>query len=104
NTQSGAFYPRHGRSRDAAPMFRRVTELNPDSARGFSNLGGALQQRGDFGGALKRFRRSGAIEPTGVGISNLGTLQFYLGRFDEAAASFEQASRLTPRSSERRAH
>ncbi len=100
HSKLGVYYFRKGRFRDAAQLFQRVTELNPDSARGFSNLGGALQLAGDFEGAEAALRRSVAIESTGVGVSNLGTAQFYLGRFDEAAASFEEAARLMPSSSE----
>ena len=100
HSKLGVYYFRKGRFRDAAQLFQRVTELNPDSARGFSNLGGALQLAGDFEGAEAALRRSVAIESTGPGVSNLGTAQFYLGRFDEAAASFEEAARLMPSSSE----
>jgi eukaryotic-like serine/threonine-protein kinase len=96
----GGFYYRHGKFREAADMFRRVTDLNPDSARSFSNLGGALQQAGDLDGALAAIRRSVTIEPTGVGLANLGTLQFYMGQFDDAARSFEQATKLMPSSCE----
>jgi Flp pilus assembly protein TadD len=94
------FYFAHGRYGDAATMFRRVTELAPDSAVAFSNLGGALQMSGDPDGALGAFRHSVALEETAPAVANLGTLQFYLGRFDEAAASFERATRLAPASFE----
>ena len=79
-------------------MFRRVTELNPDSARGFSNLSATLTASGDFEGALAAAQRSVALEETGSGVANLGTLQFYLGRFGDAAHSFERATRLMPAS------
>ncbi|HXT51824.1 MAG TPA: tetratricopeptide repeat protein, partial [Thermoanaerobaculia bacterium] len=94
----GGYYFKHGRFRDAAQMFRRVTELNPDSARGFSNLGAALTASGDFEGALAAAQRSVALEETGSGFANLGTQQFYLGRFADAARSFERATRLMPAS------
>ncbi|HEV8241735.1 MAG TPA: protein kinase [Thermoanaerobaculia bacterium] len=96
----GGFYFRHGRFRDAAAMFRRVTELNPDSARGFSNLAAALQANGQYELARAAAERSVAIEPTAEGLSNLGTLQFYLGQFAAAVDSFKQATRLAPASFE----
>src|SRR5581483_10274585 len=96
----GGFFFTHGRFADAAAMFRRVTELAPDSAAAFSNLGGSLQMSGDYDAALSAFRRSVALAETGPGVANLGTLQLYLGRYDEAAASFERAARLTPASFE----
>ena len=94
----GGFFFAHGRFRESAEMFRRVTELNPDSARGFNNLSGALLAAGDFDGALAASRRSIALEPTGAALANLGTLQFYVGDYDEAALSFVKASELTPAS------
>ncbi len=94
----GGFFFSHGRFREAAGMFQRVTELNPDSARAFNNLCGALTAAGELERALAASRRSVALEPTGSGVANLGTLQFYLGRFDEAARSFEEATRLMPSS------
>jgi Flp pilus assembly protein TadD len=96
----GVFYYRHGKFRDAAEMFRRVTELNPDSARSFSNLGGALQQAGGLRRGARRHPPVGDDRAHGVGLANLGTLQFYMGEFDEAARSFEGATKLMPSSCE----
>src|SRR5205807_3785551 len=39
--QLGALYADLGRWREATAMFRRATEVAPDSYRAFSNLGGA---------------------------------------------------------------
>jgi serine/threonine-protein kinase len=94
----GGFYFRLGKFREAASMFRRVTELNADSARGFSNLSGALTAMGDFEAALQAARRSVALEATGSGVANLGTLQFYLGQYDQAVGSFRKAAELMPSS------
>ena len=92
----GGFYFRHGRFGEAAAMFRRVTELNPDSALGFTNLGGALLAAGDLEGSLAACRRSVAIERTPGGLSNMGTLLYSLGRFDEAVGAFQEATALAP--------
>jgi Flp pilus assembly protein TadD len=45
---------------------------------------------------MAAFRKSIAINPTAAGYSNLGTLQFSLGRYEEARKSYEQATQLAP--------
>ena len=83
-------YPR------AAEMFRKVTELAPDNARAFSNLGAAYHQMDRFEEALQAYRRSLEIEPTSGAYSNAGTTEFFLGRYADASRDFEKAVALTP--------
>jgi Flp pilus assembly protein TadD len=40
--------------------------------------------------------RSLALQPTGFAWSNIGTAEFFLGDYVQAAAAFEQAAKLTP--------
>jgi Flp pilus assembly protein TadD/TolB-like protein len=96
HTKYGAFCYAQGRFEDAAAHFKKSTELLPDFARAHSNLGAALQalQRNDE--ALAAYRRSLAIEPTAAGWSNLGSFQFFLGRYAEAQKSYEHAVQLAP--------
>ena len=77
-------------------MFRRVTELVPDNARGYANLGAAEQLRGDFPSALASYRKSLSLAPTYLAYSNIGTLEFYSGHPQAAAEAFEAATRLAP--------
>ena len=77
-------------------MFKRATELAPDNARAFSNLGGSYQSLGDFRRALAAYEKSVQLSPTALAYSGLGNMQFFLGRTREAAASFEKAVELTP--------
>lgn len=85
------FYSGRGQYAQAAEMFRRVTVLTPDSPEAFSNLGAIYGLMGDFEKALGTYRRSLVLQPTDVAYSNLGTAQFYLRRYQEAAQSFEAA-------------
>jgi serine/threonine-protein kinase len=92
------FYFNRGNYARAVEMFRRVTELAPDSARAFSNLGAAYHQMDKFEEALAAYRKSIAIEPTSGAYSNAGTTEFFLGRYADASRDFEKAVALTPES------
>jgi Flp pilus assembly protein TadD/TolB-like protein len=92
----GIFCYSRGRYAEAAAHFRKVTELVPDLAHAHANLGGALQAMGRNEEALAAFRKSIDIHPTAAGWSNLGTLEFYLGRYADARKSYDQATMLAP--------
>ena len=65
--------------------------------RAWNNLGAAYQQADRFDDALEAFQQSAAIAPSDGAYSNLGTLQFFLGRYAAIrAGSFEKATALTP--------
>jgi tetratricopeptide (TPR) repeat protein len=88
---AGAFYYDQLDFETAISYFQRVTEIRPEMAHGWSNLGGALMWSGRLEGARTAMDRSVAIGPTYEGLSNLGTLEFYEGRFSDAVVLFEQA-------------
>src|SRR5262249_9716228 len=90
------FYFNRGNYPRAVEMFRRVTELAPDNARAFSNLGAAYHQMDRYEDALAAYRKSIAIEPTSGAYSNAGTTEFFLGRYADASRDFEKAVELTP--------
>ncbi len=92
----GSFYYALGRYPQAAEMFRRVVELAPDSVRGWNNLGAACQQADRFDEARDAYARSARVQANDGAYSNLGTLEFFLGRYKESAEAFEQALKLTP--------
>jgi serine/threonine-protein kinase len=85
-----------GRGEDAIAAFRRAVDLAPGNARGLVNLGSALILAGRLEESAGILRRSLAVEPTAVGLSALGTVEFYRGRFDEAATDYEKAVVLSP--------
>ncbi len=93
----GAFYYAAGRYPQAAAAFRRAAELASDSVRAWNNLGAAYQQMDRLDDAFAAFTRSAQIRPNDGAYSNLGTLQYFLGRYADAARSFAQAVALTPR-------
>jgi tetratricopeptide (TPR) repeat protein/tRNA A-37 threonylcarbamoyl transferase component Bud32 len=92
----GAFHMRRGEADQAARMFERVVALSPDNVRGHYNLGGVEILRGNFEAAATALKRSIEIRPNPSAWSNLGTCYYLLGRFPEAAAAGEAATKLTP--------
>jgi len=92
----GGFLFEVGRSREAAEAYRRVTELAPGNASGYNNLGAALLAAGDLQASARAFEQSKQIEPSRAAYSNLGTLYYYLGRFEEAVSMYTTAIELAP--------
>jgi len=93
NALGGYLFSR-GRIDEAIDAYREVSELAPSSASAHNNLGAALQMKGDLRGAAEAYRRSLAIEPARSAYSNLGTVHYFLGEFDEAVANYERATAL----------
>jgi Flp pilus assembly protein TadD/TolB-like protein len=94
--QLGAYCYSRGRYEEAVIQFRQAAQLSPEAARNHLNLGAALQALNRHDEALTAFQRSLAIEPTADGWSNLGTLQFFLGRYEAARDSYRRATQLAP--------
>ena len=93
----GGFYFRAGRYADAAAAYHTVTELQPDSTWGFINLGAAYQAAGDNAHALENFQRSLTLAPEPEAYSNIGTIRYAEGRYQDAALAYERAVTLGPR-------
>lgn len=96
HNELGGFYYSVGRYADAETAYRKVIELTPDNVLGYYNLGAIQHLRGEQDAAEATLRRSIAIKPTPRALSNLGTIQFFRGRYADAARSFEQAAALGP--------
>lgn len=90
----GRFLFQRGRADEALAAFNRVTELVPGSAVAWSNVGAALHLKGDLGAAEKAYAASLKLEPSKGAYSNVATIQFVLGRFEDAARNFERAVAL----------
>ena len=90
----GTFYLRNGKLEEAAQMYAQVTSLVPDSFAGFANLGITRIQQGRYNEAIEPLQRSLAIRKTGDATANLATAYFQAKRYDDAARTFEDASKL----------
>jgi serine/threonine-protein kinase len=90
----GELYLQHGKFEDAEAMFSEVTALAPDSFVGYTNLGSAYLNQGRYEEAIPLLKRSVNIRRTAETSSNLGTAYFGLRQFENAARTYEQATKL----------
>jgi eukaryotic-like serine/threonine-protein kinase len=87
----GFIYYNAARYADAAEEFRRVTELEPASARGYLMLGAALHQSGDVQQAIGNYEHAVRLSPNAASYSNLAFTYYQSGRIDDAVRAFQQA-------------
>lgn len=95
-TVMGNFLYRQGRDEEAIPYFRRVTDLTPDNALGWNSLGAAQYMVGNLEGAATAWRRALDIAPSQHMYGNLGTMYYYLARFDQAEEMQKKAVEQAP--------
>jgi tetratricopeptide (TPR) repeat protein len=93
----GAFYYRRSQYEKAILMFQKVTELAPENYAGYVNLGGTYNEVGRYLEAIAPLKKSIALRASYGGYSNLGTSYFGLQKLSEAAAAYEQATKLDPK-------
>jgi len=96
HTAFGNFLLEHGRASNAVSHYKRVTELLPGSAKALNNLGAALLMNGEFPAAATTFDSSLKIAPSRSGYSNLGTVYYFMGRFQDAVPMYRKATELAP--------
>lgn len=92
----GNFLHRLGRYKEAVPFYTKVTELTPENPDGFTNLGAAFFDSGDWESAEAAWQESLKLAPTPMGYRNIGTIYYYQGRYEEAAATHRKAIELAP--------
>ncbi|TAM82094.1 MAG: tetratricopeptide repeat protein [Acidobacteria bacterium] len=96
----GVLYLRTGEMQKAAEMFKKVTQLAPGNHQAFYNLCGADYFLGKWDEAEDMCKKSIALRPSGIAYSNIGTVTFSKGHFEESAGYFEEAVKLDPNDSE----
>jgi tetratricopeptide (TPR) repeat protein len=96
----GELYLRQGKFKDAEGMFNEVIALAPDSFVGYTNLGSTYLSQGRYVEAIPLLQRSTNIRQTAETSSNLGTAYFGLRQFENAARTYEQATKLDSRNYE----
>jgi serine/threonine-protein kinase len=90
-------YAQRGEFEEAAEFFRKVIELLPDSSVGYSALGACAFYLGDREAARVQLERAVAIGSAYEAYSNLATVEFYDGRYTEAARLYEHALEMNDR-------
>ena len=91
------FYFRQGRYAEAAEQFAEVVSITPSYMRGYGNLGSSYMMAGDYSEALATFRRSLDVKADRLTYMNLGMMNYYLGRYDEAEAAIRESIAMEPR-------
>jgi TolB-like protein/Tfp pilus assembly protein PilF/DNA-binding winged helix-turn-helix (wHTH) protein len=87
-----------GRYADAAAEYQKVVYLDRLNWATLGNLGGALMMTGDFTAARDAIERSLKIETNQTIYSNLGTIFYYLGEFEQSVAIHRQVAEMSPNS------
>jgi len=90
----GHAYYQAGRYQDAIKAYYRLLALQPDNTRGHSSLGAVLQEIGRNEEAREHYRRAVELDNTPSAWSNLGTLDFFDGRYGDATQAYEKAIAL----------
>ena len=86
-----------GRVQAASEAFRKVTELNPTYADGFSNLGTCLQEQGKLDEAIGSYKKALLLKPDYVEAHyNMGIALQDQGKLEEAIEAYSKALSLKP--------
>jgi tetratricopeptide (TPR) repeat protein len=94
--QLGGAYAALGQNENALKSFQRITELEPDRATGWANMGIIYKQQSRWNDAIKMFNKAIDLTPAPLYYSNLGAAYLVLGQYNEAAPMFEKAVDLSP--------
>ena len=94
--QLGVFYFINQRFSEAERCFREVIRLTPDSAKAYSNLGGAYAAMGRVNEAVAQFKKSLSLSLTIDASNNLGYIYYWQGHYARAAEQFRNATRIAP--------
>ncbi|HET9834538.1 MAG TPA: protein kinase [Vicinamibacterales bacterium] len=98
NQQSlGMALLRAGKLKEAIETFSRFAQLKPDEPWPYQQLGAAYQTLGDNARARQNYERSIALNPNASSYTNLATILYAEGKYQEAARTYEQAIRLLPK-------
>lgn len=83
--------------KDGLPALQKAMETLPDDAETRSNLGNALRDRGELGGAVASYRCALEIRPDYAEVhSNLGVALQEQGKLSDAVASCRRALEIKP--------
>ncbi len=78
----------------AIESYRTAVSLTPDDENLWSSLGGLYQANGNAKQAIAAYERSLEIKPNYAALSNLGSVKYDSGAYEEAAALYRHAAEL----------
>jgi Flp pilus assembly protein TadD len=86
-----------GRFADAASVWKRLTKDSPDDVNVWNQLGYTLSWSGDYNGALAAIAEYSRIRPNDANpLDSRGDIQYWFGKYADAAASYGAANAKTP--------
>ena len=86
-----------GKLVEASKALKKVTELNPNYADGFSNLGVVLKNQGKLDEAVEAYKKAFVIKPDdAVAYYNMGNALRDKGEQDTSIDSYTQAIKIKP--------
>lgn len=95
--RAGCEYVHAGDLKNAARMFHKALEMNPDNLEAHNNLGNILLRPETAGEAAAHFREVTRLRPQDpTGHLNLGTAFRFQNQLEEAARCFQHALKLDP--------
>ena len=83
-----------GRFKEAASAWEMALKLEPDNVQALRNLGAAYHSLGRDDDAVAALQHALEIKPVPDVYTNLGTILFYQGKYDESVPAFEKAIAL----------
>jgi Flp pilus assembly protein TadD len=92
----GFVLERQGLTEEAAELYRKSLELDPEAASPHYNLGAQLFRRGEYAAAERHFRAALELKPNAQTYGGLGLVLWKQGRVDEAIASLHAAIEADP--------
>jgi tetratricopeptide (TPR) repeat protein len=92
----GQFYYRRSQYEQAIENWETVTRIAPDLARGFHNLGAALNDVGRYAEAEGAFTEALRLQEHADTLIGFGSILSYQGRHEESAKYYERARSIGP--------
>jgi serine/threonine-protein kinase len=89
-----------GRYQEAASDLERARKLEPDSVSVLRNLGAVYHMLGRDDDAIAALQHAIEVKPDPDVYTNLGTILFYQGKYDESVPAFEKAVALNANNSD----
>ena len=92
----GLFYLHRNQYEKELELYEKVIQIAPEWYGTYVNIGSIYDEMGQYQKAIEPSQKSIAIRPSYGGYVNLGDAYFGVNKFAEAAAAFEQATKLDP--------
>ncbi len=96
----GWFLYTQNRTGEAVAQYEAVVRLAPESPDGYQHLGAMYTLLGREREAVEQLEESLRKGPGYLAYISLGTLRFYMGKYDAAADAYRQAATLEPKAPE----